>query len=282
MTADNVHDTTAPRISGGGLAHKSWGARLTQWIFAPAGVVLFIGAWWFASTLLPPSRLASPFVAANELWLNFIYSPRLEVFGLGRTGYGALILYTARNVLTGLLIGGTIGILIGVASARLRPLRLVVDPVVLVLGTVPVIIAAPLFLLWFGVIPYTQVLLVAVYSLVMMTTFGQRAVDNLDPVYERSAATFGAGWFARLRYVLIPGILPEIAGGIRITLASAWGIETFAEILGAPSGIGQAIKTLTNVNDVAGLLACVALVAIVAIVMDFILVVASRQITRWA
>lgn len=282
MIVENVQETTAPRIPGGGFGPGYWGARLGRWFIVPAGVVVFLAAWWFASSQLPASRLASPFVAANEVWLNFIYSPRLEVFGLGRTGYGALLLYTARNVFTGLAIGGTIGLIIGVASARLRPLRVLVDPVVLVLGTVPVIIAAPLFLLWFGVVPYTQVLLVSVYAVVMMITFGQRAVDNLDPVYELSAATMGAGWLDRLRLILIPGIVPQVVGGFRVTLASAWGIETFAEILGAPSGIGQAIKTLTNVNDVAGLLACVALVAVVAIVMDAILMFAARQITKWA
>jgi ABC-type nitrate/sulfonate/bicarbonate transport system permease component len=204
------------------------------------------------------------------------------VFGLGQTGYAALLVYTTRNVMIGLALGGAFGILIGIASARLRPLRLVADSIVLVLGTVPVLVAAPLFLLWFGVVRFTQVLLVAVYSAIMMVIFSQSAADNVNPVYEKSAMTLGASWFDRLRFVLIPGTVPEILGGIRITLASAWGLETFAEILGAPSGIGQAIKTLTNVNNVSGMLACVSLVAMTAILTDTLLVLIARRITRWA
>jgi ABC-type nitrate/sulfonate/bicarbonate transport system permease component len=169
-----------------------------------------------------------------------------------------------------------------VASARLRLLRLFIDPIVLVLGTVPVLVAAPLFLLWFGVVPFTQILLVAFYSAVMMVLFSQRAVENLDPTYERWALTLGAGLAPRLRFVLIPGALPEILGGLRITLASAWGLETFAEILGAPSGIGQAIKALTNLNNASGLLACVAMVAAAAILTDLMLLALFRRITRWA
>jgi hypothetical protein len=112
----------------------------------------------------------------------------------------------------------------------------------------------------------------------MMVLFSQRAAENVNPVYERWAMTFGAGIGARMRHTLIPGTVPEIIGGLRITLASAWGLEVFAEILGAPSGIGQAIKALTNLSNVPGLLACVVIVAVTAIVTDILLVVLMRRV----
>jgi len=247
-----------------------------------AGVGLFFLVWSVMAWLLPPSRLASPLAAFNDIAKNFFLSPRLSVFGLGRVGYLELMIYTTRNILLGLAIGGAIGIALGTLSAKLTWLRLIIDPIVLVLGTVPVLIAAPLFLLWFGVVPFTQVLLVAFYSAVMMALFSQKAVENLDPIYERAAMTVGAGLLVRVWYVIVPGTLPEIVGGLRISLASAWGLETFAEILGAPSGIGQAIKTLVNVNNVPGMMACVSLVAITAIATDLLLVLAARRINRWA
>ena len=259
-----------------------WRPYLSAAMVTMAGLAVFLAVWDAAALHLPSSRLVSPFVVAGDLVRNFLFAPRLQVFGLGRIGYGMLLLYTLRNVVLGLSIGGTIGILIGVASARIRLLRVFVDPVVLVLGTVPVLVAAPLFLLWFGVVPFTQILLVALYSAVMLTLFSQRAVENLDPTYERWAMTFGAGLGIRIRQILVPGTVPEILGGLRITLASAWGLETFAEILGAPSGIGQAIKALTNMNNVSGLLACVALVAGAAILTDALLLAIAGRITRWA
>ncbi|MBV9756468.1 MAG: ABC transporter permease subunit [Alphaproteobacteria bacterium] len=259
-----------------------WQRRGNAILVGVAGLLLFLFAWQLAARALPASRMASPLTTARDLAVNFVVAPRLRVFGLGRVGYGELLLYTLRNLVVGLAVGGTLGIVIGVASARLRLLRVLVDPIVLVLGTVPVLVAAPLFLLWFGVAPFTQVLLVALYSAVMMVLFSERAAENLDPTYERWATTFGAGLGARLRFVLIPGALPEILGGLRITLASAWGLETFAEILGAPSGIGQAIKALTNLNNAAGLLACVAIVAIAAIATDMLLLALFGRITRWA
>ena len=255
---------------------------LISTLYSVAGIALFFSVWWCAASQLPRSRLVTPLEAGQDLWTNFFYSPRLGVFGLGNTGYGPLLLYTVSNVLTGLVTGGAIGILIGIASARSRLLKVFVNPIVLVLGTVPVLVAAPLFLLWFGVVPFTQVLLVAFYSAVMMVLFSQRAAENINPIYERWALTFGAGLSSRIRHILIPGTVPEIVGGLRITLASAWGLEVFAEILGAPSGIGQAIKALTNLSNVPGLLACVVIVAVTAIVTDILLVMLARRITTWA
>jgi ABC-type nitrate/sulfonate/bicarbonate transport system permease component len=243
--------------AGGRLAIRA--AILRNFIgtrYTVAGLGLFIGVWWYAASQLPRSRLVTPLEVGSDIRTNFLYSPRLGVFGLGKVGYGSLLLYTVGNVLTGLATGGAIGIVIGSASARLRFLRLFVDPVVLVLGTVPVLVAAPLFLLWFGVVPFTQVLLVAFYSAVMMVLFSQRAAENIDPVYERWAMTFGAGIAVRIRHILIPDTVPEIIGDLRTTLASAWGLEVFAEILGAPSGMGQTIKAFTNLNNVSCLLAC--------------------------
>jgi ABC-type nitrate/sulfonate/bicarbonate transport system permease component len=123
---------------------------------------------------------------------------------------------------------------------------------------------------------------VAFYSAVMMVLFSQKAVENLDPIYERWAMTFGASLGQRIRQILIPGTVPEILGGLRITLASVRGLEIFAEILGAPSGIGQAIKALTNLNSVSGLLACVTAVAVVAIATDALLVMLAGRLTRWS
>src|SRR5437016_5903753 len=114
--------------------------NLISTLYTLAGVGLFIVAWWYAASQLPRSRLVTPLEAGNDIWTNFLYSRRLGVFGLGKVGYGSLLLYTVSNVLTGLVVGGATGIFIGTASARLRVLRLFVDPVVLVLGTVPVFV----------------------------------------------------------------------------------------------------------------------------------------------
>lgn len=245
------------------------------------GIVLFLGIWWWVSTRLPPSRLVSPLETWQNLRDNFFVAPRLQVFGLSDAGYWPTLQYTIRNVAKGVVVGSCIGVFLGLVSARSWLLRAILDPVVLVLGTVPILIAAPFFLLWFGILPFTQALLVGLYSAVIMLIFSQRAVENLDPVFEERAETLGASGAVKLRTVLVPSTVPELLGGLRIAFAGAWGLETFAELLGARDGIGQSIAALANLSNVPGLLACVVMVAGAAIVFDAALVIASAFITRW-
>ena len=91
--------------------------KFVSTLYTLGGIGLFFGVWWVAASQLPRSRLVTPLEAGRDLWTNFFYSPRLGVFGLGKIGYGSLLLYTLSNVFVGLVTGGVIGVLIGIASA---------------------------------------------------------------------------------------------------------------------------------------------------------------------
>ena len=51
-------------------------------------------------------------------------------------------------------------------------------------GTVPILVAAPFLLIWFGVGRASAVCLVIFYVVVILYVFAQRAATNLDPIYE--------------------------------------------------------------------------------------------------
>jgi hypothetical protein len=110
----------AVRLAGGAAKSrdvKGWTA-VRRIVLAPAGLALFLIVWTAMAAQLPASRLVSPFATALDLWNNFLSSPRLAVFGLGNTGYAAMLLYTTRNLFIGLVVGSAIGIVVGIASAR--------------------------------------------------------------------------------------------------------------------------------------------------------------------
>src|SRR5262249_26961837 len=130
--------------------------------------------------------------------------------------------------------------------------RAVLDPILLTMGTIPILVLAPFFLIWYGVGRVSAVLLVAIYVAVILYVFAQRAADNLGPVYEASEYTLGATPGRVVRDILIPGTVPQILGGVRIALAGAWGLEAIAELLGAQYGIGKIVQVLAGATDVEG------------------------------
>jgi ABC-type nitrate/sulfonate/bicarbonate transport system permease component len=192
------------------------------------------------------------------------------------------MVYTGTNVLIAVVLGSAVGTVSGLVTARFHLIRSVLDPIVMTAGTVPILVLAPFFLIWFGVGRTSALLLVAIYVAVILYVFAQRAADNLDPVYEESASTLGATPQRIVRDILIPGTLPQILGGIRIALASAWGLEAIAELLGAQYGIGKIIQVLAGATDVQGIFAALLVLGLVAIIFDALAALAFSWITRWS
>src|SRR5690606_22564697 len=153
-------------------------------------------------------------------------------------------------------------------TARLPLMRAICDPVVNTVGTIPILVMAPFFLIWFGTERWSALFLVMIYVFVILYIYAQRAAENLDPVYEENALTFGASTGDIVRDVLIPGTLPQILGGIRIALAGAWGLEAIAELLGSQQGIGKIIELLSGSLDVEGIFAALLLLGCVALAVD--------------
>ena len=192
------------------------------------------------------------------------------------------MVYTAVNVFVAVLVGGFVGAIAGLVSARFSLARAIVDPIMLTAGTVPILVAAPFFLIWFGVGRASSVLLVLLYVAVILYVYAQRAADNLDPVYEESARTLGARPWMIVRDILVPGTVPQILGGVRIALAGAWGLEAIAELLGAQYGIGKIVEVLAGATDVQGIFAALIVLGLVAVVCDWLAAVGFARLAVWS
>jgi ABC-type nitrate/sulfonate/bicarbonate transport system permease component len=247
------------------------------------GLVVLVLLWWAATQLqlVSPLFLPPPGGVARAIAENFFASPYLANFHLGAGGLLASLAYTVSNVLIALAIACVIGIALGLMSARIAFLRAVLDPVVLTAGTIPILVTAPFFLIWFGTSRTAQVSLLVLYSVTIIYLFAQRAVANLDPIYVAAGRTLGADTRRILFDVYFFGTLPEVFGGIRIALAGAWGLEAFSELLGAREGIGRVIQAMANGMDTQTMAAAILTLAIVAVGFDMIVAAAFGFITRW-
>jgi ABC-type nitrate/sulfonate/bicarbonate transport system permease component len=256
-------------------------ARPSFDVLGLVGVALLILLWYVATLFVAPVQLPYPHEVLVRIGDDFFGAEELAVYGVGEGGLAPNVFYTAQNVLIAVMIGSAIGVLVGLISARVRWFRALLDPIVLIGGTVPILVAAPFFLIWFGTGRASAVLLITLYTMFILIVFAQRAAENLNPVYESSARTLGAGRTRVLRDLLIPGTLPEILGGIRIALAGAWGLATIAELLGLPNGIGKVVQVLATQSDVEGILAAVLVLGVLGVVVDAVLAFAIRQLFSW-
>ena len=169
--------------------------------FRLAGAVLFIAVWEVASLLVSPIILPGPLSVLRRAATDFWSAPALSYYGVEDPSLAGNLAYTAENVAIAALIGAVVGVTLGLLSARIWFVRAAMDPVMMTAGTVPILIAAPFLLIWFGVGRASAVSLVAFYIVVILYLSAQRAALNLDPIYENYALTLAlASWANAARH----------------------------------------------------------------------------------
>jgi ABC-type nitrate/sulfonate/bicarbonate transport system permease component len=272
----------ARRAATPGWSMVGWASARRIDVLGLLGIVLFVVLWQLLTYVTPRFSLPTPLDVAQRVVEDFILADYLVAYGLPATGLLDSMLYTTTNVLIAVAIGGAVGTVFGLITARFELVRAILDPVTMTAGTVPILVLAPFFLIWFGVGRTSAVLLVAIYVAVILYVFAQRAADNLDPVYEEWAFTLGATRGRIVRGILIPGTVPQILGGIRIALAGAWGLEAIAELLGAQHGIGKIVQVLAGATDVEGIFAALLVLGLAAVVFDALAALLFSTIAAWS
>lgn len=254
----------------------------TAWLWWAVGPIAAVLVWAAAAAVVGSiAILPGPIAVATNFVVNFAGSPSLAYLGLEVSSYAENLLYTGRIVLIGVAAGALVGIVVGTASARVQGLRNISEPVSTVFGVVPILVAVPFFLVWFGQGPFGKFLLVTFFTAVIVSVVAQSSALTLPPRYEEYAATLGAGRARRLTSIVIPATLAANLTGVRAALGQAWGLQAVAELLGSPAGIGRAVAVRAGTGDVTSVIALILALGLVALIFDALLSIAIRWLTRW-
>lgn len=245
------------------------------------GIAVFVLIWQGLTGLLSPIIMPPPLAVVRRLAADFLDAPSLSYYGVANPNLYANLLYTAENVVIAVIAGAVIGIVAGLVSARFGIVRAVINPIMMTAGTVPILVAAPFLLIWFGVGRLSAVCLVVFYVTVILYLFAQRAANNVSPIYEEFARTLGATQRQIVVDLLIPATVPEILGGLRIALAGAWGLEAISELLGSQEGVGKVLEVLAGATDTEGIMANLLMLGLVAIAVDMLAGLAVARLAAW-
>jgi NitT/TauT family transport system permease protein len=241
-------------------------------ILSVAGLAAFLALWqlafamrWVNPVLLPgPVEVARAFadlVASGELARHLAASlSRIAIgFALGAVGGVAL----------GIAIGlSTVARSIGVAGVN-------------ALFPIPKIAIMPILILWLGIgeAPKVATIALGVFFPMAVSTFG--AIDNVPRNFVRMAQSFGTPFLDIVRKVLLPGALPGILSGLRISASIALLLVVAAEMIGADRGIGAFVMQAGNLMQTDRLLAGVAVLSILGLLIGMALARIERALLAW-
>lgn len=225
------------------------------------------------SRVLPPLLVFALFVAAWQLACALLALPAYLVPAPTRVAAAAVanagalargLALTASAAALGLLISLTLGTAIAVLFSQSRLLARSLYPYAIFLQTVPIVAVAPLIVIWFGTGLASVVLVAVMISLFPVITNGTAGLTRVDPHYLELFAMRDATRRQVLLKLRLPGAVPYIVAGAKISsgLAVIGAIvgEFFAGYGAAGYGLGylivQSSGQLKTADLFAAILAC--------------------------
>jgi ABC-type nitrate/sulfonate/bicarbonate transport system permease component len=205
----------------------------------------------------------------------------LKSFYEMRNNIGPAVLASLGITLSGFFIGVSFGLLMGLAMAYSKKFMETIGPFMEFTRPIPIFAMIPLFMIWFGLGLWPQILLVALGVSAILGVQTYEAVRNIPMVYLRAAYNLGAEKRVIFKTVVIPYIVPHLIGAIRVAAATSWGLDVAAEFMGVQVGLGYNMIVQQMYLNTPGILSIVIIYSVLAITLDQIIAKIEKKVTRW-
>ncbi len=249
------------------------------------------GARALARNAGPPVALLAALVAVWEAWVRLadvdpaVLAPPSRVLRALVDTREALAGHagtTLGETAVGLVIGAGAGIAIAVLVASVAPARRAVEPLLVVLQTIPPIVLASTLVLALGFGWAPRIVVVALIVLFPVAIAAAGAFRAADPGRVELVRSLGGSRWDVLRHVTIPGAVPAIFDGIRISAAySVAGAAIAEQIGGARSGLGLYIARSQRSFRADQVLAGVVVIAALSLLVYAAASLAARRAAPW-
>jgi len=257
--------------------------RRLRWPFSRSfslsllSLALLLLIWWSVTALglISPLFLPAPQQVLSKLLL--IASPQ----GFMDATLWQHLAASLTRMLVALFAAAAIGIPVGIAMGLSPAVRGLLDPLIELYRPVPPLAYLPLMVIWFGIGETSKILLIylAIFAPVTLSTLA--GVRNTQQVRIRAAQSLGASRWQLLRWVTLPGALPEILTGLRIGLGVGWSTLVAAELIAATRGLGFMVQSAGEFLATDVVLAGIAVIALIAFTLELGLRALQRRLTPW-
>jgi len=237
-----------------------------------AGPVLLVGIWHLLSVTgtLPAEVLAGP---------GTVLSSAAKLWGTGELPDAMVA--SLRRALSGLAIGGSIGVALAVFSGLFRLGEDLIDSTMQMLRTVPNVALIPLLIIWFGIGEEPKIALIALATAFPLYLNVYAGIRNVDQTLVEAGRTLGLSRAAMIRNVILPGALPNALVGLRYSLGISWLALVFGEQVNATEGIGYLMSNAREFFQTDVIVVCLVVYALLGLAVDFIVRLLEKVLLAW-
>jgi NitT/TauT family transport system permease protein len=193
----------------------------------------------------------------------------------------AAFLDSAELFLTGFVLALVVGIPLGMLLARVRVLRVGIEPYLMIVYATPMVALIPFILsmMGFGFAPKVLVVfLFAVFPVIYNTVEGARSIK---PELIEVAKSFRSNEWALWREVMLPYTLPYAMTGVRQAIGRALVGMIAAEFFLSSTGLGQLIMGASQNFDTGGVFACVLVIGLIGVGLMRLGLMVEQHFARW-
>lgn len=245
---------------------KTWLVLLTQFIL----IMSFIFLWDFASKskLVDPLIFSSPSKIATHLFKTISDGSILPHIGI-----------TVGETIAGFILGTLLGTIIAGLLWWFPFLARVVDPILVVLNSMPKVALGPLLIVGLGP-GFNSIVAMTLLVTVIITTINiYNRFRETEQGYLKVVALFGANRFQCFYHVILPSSFPVIISTLKVNVGLAWIGVIVGEFLVARSGLGYLIIYGFQVFNFTLVLSTLVVIAVVATFMYQAVSLFERKVT---
>ena len=188
---------------------------------------------------------------------------------------------SATLFFTGFVIALLVGTPLGMLLARVRALRIGIEPYIMIIYATPLVALIPFILsiMGFGFAPKVLVVfLFAVFPVLYNTVEGARSIK---PELIEVAKSFRSSEWSLWREVMLPYTLPYTMTGVRQAIGRALVGMVAAEFFLSSTGLGQLIMGASQNFDTAGVFASIFVIGLVGVGLMRLGLVIEHHFARW-
>lgn len=250
--------------------------HLRRWLLPALLLGALLALWQLACSTgaiadaldLESFLVPSPAEVATSLWENRVL--------LAENAW-----VTLREMLLGILAALIVGVGFAVLMHRWRVVRDAAYPLIVASQAIPIVVIAPILVVWFGYGIAPKVVIVALVCFFPITVNALDGLRSVDPEAVKMMRSLNASRGQRFRRVEAPAALPSLFTGIKIAVVIAPIGAVFAEWAGSSSGLGHLIQSDAAYYLVDRQFATVFVLAALALALIGLTALAERRVVTW-
>ena len=249
-----------------------------------AGLLVAIFAFWHVMTT---PGLVPPFMFDNDRQAAFFFGEPVKIasriwnwFVVEADIYRHLAVTLAETLLA-FGVGSVLGLAAGLWLALQPMASAILEPYIKALNSMPRIILAPIFAVWFGLGIASKVALgvTLVFFIVFFNVY--QGVKEVSPVVLANARMLGADSRALLRHVYLPSATSWVFSSLHTSVGLAFVGAVVGEYLGSSQGVGYLILQAEGTFDINTVMAGILVLTAFALVLDGAVGRIERKLMKW-